>query len=258
MKISNGINITSSLIAQEDTKAQKEKVQADAKRMTEPPVKISISDEGQENYRKSVGQKGQESYDAVIQRRELLKDQKLGNDINYGYKIAKEAEQLSAEAAHVADTQKSKVLNTNDMASNYAKAYAKLYDEIVQGYENGTRERYVTGENGTRKLTKEEELSALDKAYQKTVDDFVTLAKTNEHARGILKEYGEQVLKIGSVTAETKTFLDNQKTRENDTISENLSEKMLKAVASFKEQYAMLDPSTDKLSQLLLNIKISQ
>lgn len=257
MKISNGINIISPLIVQDDTKAQKEKVQADTKHMTELPVKISISDEGQEHYRKSVRQKGQESYDAVIQHRELLKDQKLGNDINYGYKIAKGAEQLSAEAANVADTQKSKVLSTNDIASNYTKSYAKLYDEIVQGYENGTREIYVTDENGTRKLTKEEELSALDMAYQKTVDDFATLAKTNEKARGILKEYGEQVSKIGSVTAETKAFLDNQKTRENDTVPENLAEKMLKAIASFKEQYATLDPSADKLSQLLLNIKIS-
>ena len=57
--------------------------------------------------------------------------------------------------------------------SNYVKAYAELYDEIVKGYENGTREIYVAAENGPRKLTKDEELSNLDAAYKKTVDEDV-------------------------------------------------------------------------------------
>ena len=30
-------------------------------------------------------------------------------------------------------------LNITDKANNYVKAYAELYDEIVKGYENGTR-----------------------------------------------------------------------------------------------------------------------
>ena len=33
----------------------------------------------------------------------------------------------------------------------------ELYDEIVKGYENGTREIYVADENGPRKLTKDED-----------------------------------------------------------------------------------------------------
>ena len=45
----------------------------------------------------------------------------------------------------------------------------------MKGYENGTREIYVADENGPRKLTKDEELSNLDAAYKKTVDDFVTM-----------------------------------------------------------------------------------
>ena len=90
-----------------------------------------------------MSQKGQESYEAVRHRRELLKNQKLGADINYGCRIEKEAAQLNVETVQAADTtdnQKNRALSTNDMASNYAKAYAKLYDEIVQGYENGTRQ----------------------------------------------------------------------------------------------------------------------
>ena len=58
----------------------------------------------------------------------------------------------------------------------------------MKGYENGTREIYVADENGPRKLTRDEELSNLDVAYKKTVDDFVTMETTNQHARGIIGE----------------------------------------------------------------------
>ena len=40
--------------------------------------------------------------------------------------------------------------------------------------------------SGTHKLTKDAELSALDAAYKKTVDNFVTMEKTNQHAREII------------------------------------------------------------------------
>ncbi len=47
------------------------------------------------------------------------------------------------------------------------EAYAKLYDEIVRRYADGTREIYVDDEErpkGYRLLTKEEELERLDAA----------------------------------------------------------------------------------------------
>lgn len=75
---------------------------------------------------------------------------------------------------------------------------SKLYDEIVQGYENGPREIYAEAENGTHKLTKDEELCALDAAYQKTVDDFVVREKTNHHAREIISGEIEKISRISS------------------------------------------------------------
>ena len=47
------------------------------RKMAEQPVKLSISNEGQEHYRNSIQQGGQESYDAMIQRREQLKNEKI-------------------------------------------------------------------------------------------------------------------------------------------------------------------------------------
>ena len=54
---------------------------------------------------------------------------------------------------------------------DYVKAYENLYDEIVQGYKDGTRERYVADKNsetGFRKMTMQEKLNRLDEAFQKT------------------------------------------------------------------------------------------
>ena len=60
-----------------------------------------------------------------------------------------------------------------DRAADYVRAYGNLYDEIVQGYKDGTAQRYVEDENsetGFRKMTLDEELAGLDKAFQKMAD----------------------------------------------------------------------------------------
>lgn len=144
-----------------------------------------------------------------------------------------------------------------DRADSYVAAYAELYDEIVQGYENERREIYVADENGTHKRTKDEELNALDAAYTKTVDDFVTMEKTNQHARGIISEEMEKISKISSRVTSATYFLKEQKARGTESVPENLNEKMYNAIVSFKEKYAMFNPNADTLSQLLMGVKIS-
>lgn len=206
------------------------------RKMSKQPVNLSITNEGKAHYRNSIQQYGQESYDAMIQRREQLKNKKISL-IDYGYEISRRAAQMNKDAA---DTGKN-VLSTADKADGYVKAYAQLYDEIVQGYENGTREIYVEGENGPRKLTREEELNALDAAYRKTVDNFVTMEQTNQHAREIISEEAEKISRISKRTTTLATdFLKEQKSRGTDKVPENLNERMLSAVASFKEKYALL------------------
>lgn len=219
--------------------------------MAEQSVTLSISDEGREYYRYNTQQNGQETYNDVFERREQLKNEKISL-VDYGYEIQKRAAQQNKNA----DTGRS-ALSTTDKANNYVTAYAELYDEIVQGYENGTRELYAADENGTHKLTKDEELSALDAAYKKTVDNFVTMEKTNQHAREIIGKEMEKISKITSRSTLAVTYLEEQKSRGTDEISENLNEKMYNAVTSFKEKYAIFNPNVDKLSQLLASVKIS-
>lgn len=212
--------------------------------MKKQSVNLFISDEGQEYYRNSIQKKGYENYDTVLWQNEQLKEISI-ND--YSLELQKKA---------VANSQ-GNVLSTTDKANGYVKAYAELYDEIVQGYENGIREIYVSDEQGTHKLTKDEELSALDAAYKKTVDNFVTMEKTNQHARKIISKEMEKNSKISPKAAVASAYLEEQKIRGVDEVSENLNEKMYNMAALFKEKYKMFNPNGDKLSQLLLHIKIS-
>ena len=251
MKISNNVNNTTLIITKNDSKVQEENRQTNEKRTAEQSVKLSISNEGREYYRNSIQQNGQETYDDVLQRREQLKNEKI-SVIDYGYEISKKAAGWNKEAANTGRN----VLSTTDRANGYVTAYAELYDEIIQGYEAGTREIYVADENGTHKITRDEELSALDAAYKKTVDDFVTMEKTNQHAREIISEEMDKISKITSRSTLAATYIEEQKTRGEDEIPENLGEKMYEAIFSFKEKYAMFHSNMDNLSQLLMSVKI--
>ena len=248
MKISNYMNNTNLIVEKNNVKVQKENKQTNEKHTTEHAVKLSISNEGMEYYRNCIQQNRQETYDDVLQRRELLKSEKI-RDIDYRYEISKKAAELNKDAANAGQN----ALSTTDRANGYVAAYAELYDEIVQGYESGTREIYVTDENGTHKLTKDEELSNLDAAYKKTVDDFVTMETTNQHARGIIGEEMNKISKITTRSTLASAYIEEQKTRGKDEIPENLTEKMYGAITSFKEKYTMIQPNRE---QLLMSIKI--
>ena len=248
MKISNYMNNTNLIVEKNNVKVQKENKQTNEKHTTEQSVKLSISNEGMEYYRNCIQQNRQETYDDVLQRRELLKSEKI-RDIDYGYEISKKAAELNKDATNAGQN----ALSTTDRANGYVAAYAELYDEIVQGYESGTREIYVTDENGTHKLTKDEELSNLDAAYKKTVDDFVTMETTNQHARGIIGEEMNKISKITTRSTLASAYIEEQKTRGKDEIPENLTEKMYGAITSFKEKYTMIQPNRE---QLLMSIKI--
>ena len=242
------MNNTNLIVEKNNVKVQKENKQTNEKHTTEQSVKLSISNEGMEYYRNCIQQNRQETYDDVLQRRELLKSEKI-IDIDYGYEISKKAAELNKDAANAGQN----ALSTTDRANGYVAAYAELYDEIVQGYESGTREIYVTDENGTHKLTKDEELSNLDAAYKKTVDDFVTMETTNQHARGIIGEEMNKISKITTRSTLASAYIEEQKTRGKDEIPENLTEKMYGAITSFKEKYTMIQPNRE---QLLMSIKI--
>ncbi len=250
MKISNTINLHSSLISQYNNKNQKDMTQTKMNRVTENPIKVSISQEGYEHIRSSLQQNGQETYDMVVRKIELSKKVRV---MNYGYDLSMKAVEFNDAASENG----TKALSVTDRANGYISAYASMYDEIVRGYENGTREIYVEDEFGIHRLTKEEELKALDEAYKREVDDFVAMEKANEQAYAIVTEEVKKIASIKSGSGASVSETDNSKAMEQHKVPENLSGKMLSAADIFKQNYAAFNPDTDSLSQVLSRVKIS-
>ena len=248
MRVTSQMNNPMLMMPQNSIMNQKEPAQLNMNRVTEKPVKVSISQEGIDRSR--IQQNGQETFESVMQRREMLKKTRV---MSYGYDLSMKAVELN-EAASENGT---KALSVADRANGYIGAYASMYDEIVKGYENGTREIYVEDEFGIHRLTKEEELKALDEAYKREVDDFVTMEKANEQAYAIVSQ---EMIKIASVSARSGVAVseaNDSKAMEQHKVPENLNGKMLSAADIFKQNYAAFNPDTDNLSQVLSRVKIS-
>ena len=157
--------------------------------------KLTISDVSAEGYRKSVSENGKTlTYDGVIQQKKIL-----SGGVNYSFNLSKEAKKLNkADEEALTD---GKTLSWQNKLDNLGKVYKNLRDEIMQGYENGTRQVNVideSSETGYRTLTMEEELSALDAAYEKTVKGFEEFSSHQEHGREIINEWQKQVAAIKS------------------------------------------------------------
>lgn len=226
----------------------------------EEPIRIDISQEGREQYRKSLSayNQGKMGLESVRAQKNIIKH--LSMDSDFESKFHKEAGIMSTAAK-----EKGTTMSVKDKAESYFSTYAKLYDEIVQGYEAGNRETYVSEEGGYRKLTKEEELSALDKAFGKIAGDFEQRETVNQNARNIIEEGFKKFApyrkaKTGSITsvANKETKADSTttatKTESKETISnviEGISKKMINAADLFKAGYGKSD-----LTSLLAGIKM--
>ena len=249
MKVANQINNPMLIMSPNNIKNQKDSAQLNMNRITESPVKVSISNEGLERS-SSLQQNKEETYESMMQRREILKKTRV---MSYGYDLSMKAVELNDAASENG----AKTLSVTDRANGYISAYASMYDEIVRGYENGTREIYVEDEFGMHRLTKEEELKALEEAYKREVDDFVTMEKANEQAYAIVSQ---EMIKIASVSARSGVAVseaNDSKAMEQHKVPENLNGKMLSAADIFKQNYAAFNPDTDSLSQVLSRVKIS-
>ena len=248
MRVTSQMNNPMLMMPQNSIMNQKEPAQMNNNRVTENPIKVSISQEGIDRSR--IQQNGQETFESVMQRREMLKKTRV---MSYGYDLSMKAVELNDAASENG----AKTLSVTDRANGYISAYASMYDEIVRGYENGTREIYVEDEFGMHRLTKEEELKALEEAYKREVDDFVTMEKANEQAYAIVSQ---EMIKIASVSARSGVAVseaNDSKAMEQHKVPENLNGKMLSAADIFKQNYAAFNPDTDNLSQVLSRVKIS-
>ena len=178
-------------------------------------VNVTISREGLESLQnggKAMGQK-----ESIIQASKSI-------GASYGYRLSEEAGKLKGQRDSGA------AYSLSDRAADYVKAYGSLYDEIVQGYKDGTIERYVedaASETGFRRMTLEEELADLDKAFQGLADK----AEVDAKASRILDGYKEKLSKLKSGQ---KLSADADKAK---TVQESVSQKLVTLAQAWKDAY---------------------
>ena len=114
----------------------------------------------------------------------------------------------------------------------------------MQGYKDGTIERYVedaTSETGFRRMTKEEELTDLDKAFQSMADK----AEVDAKASKILDGYKEKLSKLKSGQ---KLSADADKAK---SVQENVSQKLVTLAQAWKDAYKVSGSKEDGMEKVL-------
>ena len=212
------------------------------KKMSAPPLKddkavqLSISQEGIENYRKKIQENGIQPTDKnIMEKKHTLIEQAKNAifDNQYENELAKKTGELKGQHEN------NGTYSLSNKMEDYVKAYGDIYDEIVQGYKNGTRERYVADENsatGFRKMTMEEELNGLDKAFQKKADTENELAENAKKAAAAFKDTAEKLAKIKGAKTSFADAYNNLET-EGYTSQENVGQKMITLAQAWKNAY---------------------
>jgi len=218
------------------------------------PVRVTISEKGKEYYRKSTQELvgDTESYDAMIERKNQLLEANLSTDLDYDFQLGGEVGKYKQAGVY---------LSTEEKADNLLKAYANLYDEMMQGYESGTREIHVEDKNsekGYRILTKEEESIALDNSYKKYADSLEEGEKQELDTQKVFEKYMKKLSEIGvKKPSLAQSYYDSIYLKKKDEIlPENISKKTVDAVSIFKRKYMMIEHNKINLSDLLATIKI--
>lgn len=211
----------------------------------EHAVKISISQEGMKSYRKKLHESGRNESGKVVVKADkdsmIRRAKQAANALganHYGNELAKETEALKEQR------KSGGTYSLSNKAEDYVRAYGNLYDEIVQGCQNGTRERYVeddASETGYRKMTMEEELNELDKAFQRAADG----ADVKEM---ITSEFQRLSSKAGR---RQTSFEDTGKKPQTTEKEETIGDKMKRLAQAWKDAYRTSGSKEDGMEKVL-------
>lgn len=188
------------------------------------PITVSISEEGMESYRKSLyGLEGfvQKNWEEEMASWNELKEILSKSEIDIVGSHFVEMLKLSRESGE------------QNTTGRDLDAYAQIYEKILKGYEEGTREIWIpdsTQKHPFRKLTMEEDIAALDKA-------FATTAK-----RSVFLYYEKEV---GSALGEMLVGNENVQTPKRDEAYEDrLYNMMMEATEEYKKKFnSFMEPS---------------
>ncbi len=207
------------------------------------PVEITISDEAKVQYRK-MAQSYTQDFSGQLKELELTRSGQLLT--GFGFDPA-----LNAAAG--------RGVKIEEKAENLLGTYAKLYDEISQGYDNGTKAYYAYKNLKLTELTKEEALAELDRSYGKISERMEAEEKVRRREADWYDNSVKWQMEIfdikesrgRDVAAERADFLrqveldkKRMKNESSDIEIEGFSKKMLDVTNDFKEQYGTKDIHT--------------
>ena len=178
-------------------------------------VNVTISREGLESLQNGGRAR---NHEGVVKQKESIMQVSKSIEASYGHRLSEETGKLKGQ-------RDSGAYSFSDRAADYVRAYGNLYDEIVQGYKDGTVERYVGDENSETgfQMTLDEELAGLDKAFQKMADG----AGVKEMISG---EFNRLASKAGS---RQTAFTDvNKETQDTD-----VPQKLMALAQAWKNAY---------------------
>ena len=211
------------------------------------PIKVDISREAIEKYRQMLQSNKQESSIKIVYGQQ----QPPKDPVTYGENGCPEKEDFVAQLDYHKmingkinqnDYYFNAYVSMKDKVSMLLEAYGKSYDEIVRGYENGTRERYIIdmdAEGHYRKATMEEELDLLQKELEGEADTLEKyILKTDQFIRRVDAKYADKWVAMGisslGEAAKAKSFYEHMKDEEKLT---DLKQKLMDAANLFIRQY---------------------
>lgn len=215
-------------------------------------VKVTISEEGIKACKNNIQDSEKTDYECMVANRAELIEQKNVPETHYGFMLGnKLAEIIEHDEEYRSIEEKGSAL---------LEAYARAYDEIMQGYADGVRSIYVedkTAESGYRKMTMKEEISGLDAAFQKYVSGFETQTQQVVDASEAFDKYMQKLAKLdvhrAKMATKAKEIFGK---RSEEDIPESIADSLLGAKQKFVELYSINDYRSMNIRSLLKDIRI--
>lgn len=151
-------------------------------------VSLTISDESRKamaDMRKAVPEEERDNYDNFLKKKEELLSGKIAPEIDFHFEIGNKLNNLMRNGGkeHYTIPEKSSLLKD---------AYVEVRDDIVKGYQDGTRKVYTEDqdvEGGYRQKTIQEELDSLDNVFKDYTKSFAAQAKEETRTMESLGRY---------------------------------------------------------------------
>lgn len=141
-------------------------------------------------------------------------------------------------------------ITEQSMVDCFSKTYQKLYHEIMEGYQTGTRTRYVQDdaeESGYRKLSMEEELKLLDEAYGDMAQFAKNKSALNEHTLKCIERGMKKIAALTGYYGQLPEILHEIEIFEKEKVSGDIIDVLMNQSKYIKHTYfGMLYKNTDE------------